>query len=93
MEQIETLVNAPAFEGARIRIMPDAHAGAGCVIGFTANLGDKVVPNLVGVDIGCGMLTSRIEFIEECHLDEFDAVATLTPWGCCAATSCRTSSA
>ena len=74
MEQIETLVNAPAFEGARIRIMPDAHAGAGCVIGFTANLGDKVVPNLVGVDIGCGMLTSRIEFIEECHLDEFDAV-------------------
>ena len=36
--------------------MPDVHAGAGCVIGFTGNLGDKVIPNIVGVDIGCGML-------------------------------------
>ena len=56
IEQIETLAKQPAFEGAKVRIMPDAHAGAGCVIGFTANLGEKVVPNLVGVDIGCGML-------------------------------------
>lgn len=56
MEQIETLANATAFDGAKIRIMPDAHAGAGCVIGFTAELGDKVVPNLVGVDIGCGVI-------------------------------------
>ena len=74
MEQIETLANAPAFDGAKIRIMPDAHAGAGCVIGFTAELGEKVVPNLVGVDIGCGMLTSRVQFFEECHLEEFDEV-------------------
>lgn len=75
MEQIETLASAPAFDGARIRIMPDAHAGAGCVIGFTADLGEKVVPNLVGVDIGCGMLTSRVyQFIEECYLEEFDEV-------------------
>ena len=35
--------------------MPDVHAGSGCVIGFTADLGDKVIPNIVGVDIGCGM--------------------------------------
>lgn len=55
MDQIDTLATCSAFDGAKIRIMPDAHAGAGCVIGFTANLGDKVIPNLVGVDIGCGM--------------------------------------
>lgn len=54
-EQIEEISSCPAFEGAKIRIMPDAHKGKGCVIGFTANLGDKVIPNLVGVDIGCGM--------------------------------------
>lgn len=54
-EQIEEISSCPAFEDAKIRIMPDAHRGAGCVIGFTANLGDKVIPNLVGVDIGCGM--------------------------------------
>ena len=54
-EQIEEISSCPAFEGAKIRIMPDAHKGKGCVIGFTANLGGKVIPNLVGVDIGCGM--------------------------------------
>ncbi|MBR2684326.1 MAG: RtcB family protein [Atopobiaceae bacterium] len=70
VDQIETLVSQPAFEDAKVRIMPDAHAGAGCVIGFTANLGDKVVPNLVGVDIGCGMLTARISGIV--NYREFD---------------------
>lgn len=59
-EQIETLMFLDVFSEARIRIMPDAHAGAGCVIGFTADLGDKVVPNLVGVDIGCGMYTVEL---------------------------------
>lgn len=57
LEQIYTLANQPAFQDCKIRIMPDVHAGKGCVIGFTANLGDKVIPNIVGVDIGCGMLT------------------------------------
>ena len=57
LEQINTLANLPAFENAKIRIMPDVHAGKGCVIGFTANLGNKVIPNIVGVDIGCGMYT------------------------------------
>lgn len=55
LEQINTLVSHPAFADCKIRIMPDVHAGAGCVIGFTADLGDKVIPNIVGVDIGCGM--------------------------------------
>ena len=57
LEQIERLIHQPAFENCKVRIMPDVHAGAGCVIGFTADLGDKVIPNIVGVDIGCGMLT------------------------------------
>lgn len=54
-EQIDLLLEQDAFKDCKVRIMPDVHAGAGCVIGFTANLGDKVIPNVVGVDIGCGM--------------------------------------
>ena len=54
--QIDLLLEQEAFQNCKIRIMPDVHAGAGCVIGFTGNLGDKVIPNIVGVDIGCGML-------------------------------------
>lgn len=57
LEQIETLLQQEAFKNSKIRIMPDVHAGKGCVIGFTGDLGDKIVPNIVGVDIGCGMLT------------------------------------
>ena len=55
LDQINQLVQQPAFSNCKIRIMPDVHAGAGCVIGFTANLGDKVIPNIVGVDIGCSV--------------------------------------
>lgn len=55
VEQIRSLVSLSAFADKKIRIMPDVHAGAGCVIGFTGDLGDKVIPNIVGVDIGCGM--------------------------------------
>ena len=57
VEQIQTLCNQEFTKDAKIRIMPDAHAGVGCVIGFTANLGELVIPNIVGVDIGRGMLT------------------------------------
>ena len=53
--QIIKLLDQDFVEGAKVRIMPDTHAGAGCVIGFTADLGNKVIPNLVGVDLGCGM--------------------------------------
>ena len=55
-EQIKGLLSIDVFSRCKIRIMPDVHAGAGCVIGFTGNLGDKVIPNIVGVDIGCGIL-------------------------------------
>lgn len=61
LNQINTLVKQPAFSECKVRIMPDVHAGKGCVIGFTANLGDKVIPNIVGVDIGCGMLTVKLQ--------------------------------
>ena len=64
ISQIYEICNQPFVEGAQIRIMPDAHAGAGCVIGFTADLGDKVIPNIVGVDIGCGMLTAELGKID-----------------------------
>ncbi len=56
IEQIRQLLSIDVFSDCKIRIMPDVHAGAGCVIGFTGNLGNKVIPNIVGVDIGCGML-------------------------------------
>ena len=55
LEQIREMLSIDVFSDKKIRIMPDVHAGAGCVIGFTGNLGDKVIPNIVGVDIGCGM--------------------------------------
>lgn len=56
VEQINLLLEQEPFKNCKVRIMPDVHAGKGCVIGFTADLGDKVIPNIVGVDIGCGML-------------------------------------
>lgn len=56
IEQIKKLLSIDVFSKCKIRIMPDVHAGAGCVIGFTGDLGDKVIPNIVGVDIGCGIL-------------------------------------
>ena len=55
LRQIKELLSIDVFSDKKIRIMPDVHAGAGCVIGFTGDLGDKVIPNIVGVDIGCGM--------------------------------------
>lgn len=58
--QIQNLVNQKFSEGSNIAIMADTHAGAGCVIGFTQTIKDKVVPNLVGVDIGCGMLVLKV---------------------------------
>ncbi len=60
LEQIELLCSQEFTKGAKIRIMPDVHSGAGCVIGFTADLGDMVIPNIVGVDIGCGMLCVKL---------------------------------
>ncbi len=60
-KQIETLCNQPYSAGSKIRMMPDVHAGAGCTIGTTMTISDKICPNLVGVDIGCGMETLVIK--------------------------------
>lgn len=57
INQIYNLLATPPFKDAKVRIMPDVHLGSGCVVGFTATMGDKVIPNVIGVDIGCGMLT------------------------------------
>ena len=64
--QVMYLLNQEFVQGSRIRMMPDIHAGAGCTIGTTMTIQDKAVPNLVGVDIGCGMETVRIK---EKHLE------------------------
>lgn len=50
LDQINELLDQDAFKDAKVRIMPDVHAGKGCVIGFTGDLGDKVIPNIVGVN-------------------------------------------
>ena len=57
ISQVIGLLNQPYMEGCRVRMMPDIHAGAGCTIGTTMTVQDKICPNLVGVDIGCGMET------------------------------------
>ena len=71
-EQVMNLAKQEAFKDAKIRIMPDCHAGKGCTIGFTANLGNKVVPNLVGVDIGCGMY---VMYFGQCVLSDLQLAA------------------
>jgi tRNA-splicing ligase RtcB (3'-phosphate/5'-hydroxy nucleic acid ligase) len=60
ISQVINLLNQDFIADSKVRIMPDCHQGAGCVIGFTANLGNKVIPNLIGVDISCGMLVVEL---------------------------------
>lgn len=73
LDQINVLLEQEAFKNCKVRIMPDVHAGKGCVIGFTADLGDKVIPNIVGVDIGCGMLCVSLG-IRDIDFDKLDDV-------------------
>lgn len=71
-EQIDLIVQSPAFAGQKVSIMPDVHFGAGCVIGFTATLGKAVSPNVVGVDIGCGVLGYPLAGVESVDWERFD---------------------
>lgn len=64
LKQINELLKQEAFKNSKVRIMPDVHAGKGCVIGFTGNLGDKVITNIVGVDIGCGLYCANLGKID-----------------------------
>lgn len=73
ISQILNLLNQPSSEGAQIRIMPDCHAGAGCVIGTTMTVTDKIIPNLVGVDIGCGVLVTKLKE-RRIDLPKFDSI-------------------
>ena len=80
VEQIRRMCDYEFTEGASIRIMPDVHWGKGCTIGTTMTVRDKVVPNLVGVDIGCGMYTVDLGK-GEIDLERFDAAAHFVPSG------------
>jgi RNA-splicing ligase RtcB len=71
--QIQGFLDHPAFEGGYIAIMPDCHAGKGAVIGFTMKLNRYVIPNVIGVDIGCGMLMAKYP-ISELSLPSLDAL-------------------
>lgn len=72
-DQIKKLVNFEAYENAKVRIMPDAHAGKGCTVGTTITITDKVTPNLVGVDINCGMLTIKLKN-KEINFEKLDRI-------------------
>lgn len=78
--QVIQILNQDYMENAHVRIMPDAHAGAGCVIGFTAKVTDKVCPNLIGVDIGCGVLTIELGKID-IDLVQLDKICHELPSG------------
>ena len=80
IEQIRRMCDYPMTEGSRIRIMPDVHAGTGCTIGTTMTIIDKAVPNVVGVDIGCGMYTVRLGEAE-IDFEKLDAAAHYIPSG------------
>ena len=72
-QQIQAVCDQQAFADSKIRIMPDVHAGVGCTIGTTMTLRDKVVPGMVGVDIGCGMETVKLKETSM-DFDELDRV-------------------
>ena len=80
IEQILRMCDHEFTEGSRIRIMPDVHSGVGCTIGTTMTIVDKVVPNIVGVDIGCGMYT--VEFGQvDIDFERVDEAAHYIPSG------------
>lgn len=80
IEQVRTMCNTPFTDGCQVRIMPDVHAGKGCTIGTTMTIRDKVVPNVVGVDIGCGMYTVDLG-TDEIDLARFDEACHEVPSG------------
>lgn len=82
IEQIRNLMAIDVFADKKIRVMPDVHAGAGCVIGFTGDLGEKVIPNIVGVDIGCGMRVVKIDKLKHIDFHKFHSfIASNIPAG------------
>ena len=80
IEQIRRMCDYDFTEGSQVRIMPDVHYGKGCTIGTTMTITDKVVPNIVGVDIGCGMYTVKLD-TDSIDFNEFDKAAHYIPSG------------
>ena len=80
IDQIRRMCDYDFTAGSTIRIMPDVHAGKGCTIGTTMTIRDKAVPNVVGVDIGCGMYTMRLN-AREVDFARFDEAAHFVPSG------------
>lgn len=80
IEQVRRMCDYEFTEGSRIRIMPDVHAGKGCTIGTTMTILDKAVPNIVGVDIGCGMYTVNLGK-QEIDFEKLDGAAHFVPSG------------
>ena len=80
VEQIRRMCDYEFTVGSRIRIMPDVHAGMGCTIGTTMTVKDKAVPNIVGVDIGCGMYTVSLGKVK-IDMEQMDAAAHFIPSG------------
>lgn len=80
IEQIRRMCDYPMTEGSRIRIMPDVHSGKGCTIGTTMTITDKAVPNVVGVDIGCGMYTVDLGEVD-IDFEKVDEAAHFIPSG------------
>ena len=80
IEQIRRMCDQEFAAGSRIRIMPDVHAGVGCTIGCTMTIADKVVPNIVGVDIGCGMYTVDLGAVD-IDFERMDEAAHHIPSG------------
>lgn len=81
IEQIRTLIDQEFMKDIKVRIMADCHTGKGCVIGTTLEIKDKIVPNLVGVDIGCGMLTVKLGKIKLDFKELDDFIHTNIPAG------------
>lgn len=73
IEQVKLLCDQEFVTGSKIRMMPDIHAGTGCTIGTTMTITDKICPNLVGVDIGCGMLVTKLN-VKEIDFEQLDNV-------------------
>lgn len=80
IEQIRRMCDYALTEGSRVRIMPDVHAGKGCTIGTTMTVVDKACPNIVGVDIGCGMYTVKLAETE-LDFERIDEAAHFIPSG------------
>ena len=74
ISQIIEMLNQPFAQNANVAIMPDVHAGAGCTIGTTMRISDCVVPNLVGVDIGCGVLCVELGLMHDIDFAKLDKV-------------------